>query len=447
MTEPLILKQRDSKTIRAWYMFDWANSAYNLVITTTFFPIYFAGITEAAYGENSVPFLGRTFKNSSLYDYALATAYLFIAILLPILSSIADSYGNKKKFMQFFCYLGGLSCIGLFWFKGEQPSVAWGLLCFMLAAIGYIGSLVFYNSYLPEIAKPEDHDRISAKGFSFGYLGGAAMQIIGFGLVVYFSAHDDNTSGPLFTFLFVGIWWIGFAQITFFSLPKSQVPVRSDTNFLIAGFIELKKVWVQIKALKVLKWFLVAFLFYSMGVQTVMLAATLFGQQALGLPADKLILTILLMQIVAVAGATIISRLSKRFGNIMVLMGVVLLWIAICVAAYLIATMKEYGHDVELYFYVLAAGVGLIMGGVQALSRSTYSKLMPPTRDTASFFSFYDVTEKISIVVGIFTFGYIDEIFGMKNSVLMLIVFFALGFSALLMAKREESYTQVTGHE
>ncbi len=440
MSKLVVIPQRDSKTVRAWYVFDWANSVYNLVITTTFFPIYFAGVTGAAYGENTVPFLGRTFKNSALYDYALATAYLFIAILLPILSSIADSYGNKKKFMQFFCYLGGLACIGLFWFKGDQPNVAWGLACFMLAAIGYIGSLVFYNSYLPEIAKPEDHDRISAKGFSFGYLGGATLQVIGFGLVMYFSSKGDNTSGPLFTFLLVGLWWIGFAQITFFHLPKSAPPLnKPDTSFITSGFIELKKVFVQVKSMKVLKWFLVAFLFYSMGVQTVMLAATLFGKQALGMPADKLILTILLMQIVAVVGATMISRFSKRFGNIVVLMGVVLLWIVICIAAYLIATMKENGHEVEFYFYVLALGVGLIMGGIQALSRSTYSKLMPPTRDTASFFSFYDVTEKISIVVGIFTFGYIDEIFGMKNSVLMLIVFFALGFAALMMAKRKEA--------
>jgi len=437
------MKQRDSKTVRAWYVFDWANSVYNMVITTTFFPIYFAGVTASAYGENSVPFLGRTFKNSALYDYALATAYLFIALLLPILSSIADSYGNKKRFMQFFCYLGGLGCIGLFWFKGAEPSVAWGLGCFALAAIGYIGSLVFYNSYLPEIAKPEDHDRISARGFSFGYLGASTMQIIGFGLVLYFSGKGDNTSGPLYTFLLVGLWWIGFAQITFLHLPKSSPSIaKSKASFLTAGFIELKKVFVQVKSLRILKWFLVAFFFYSMGVQTVMLAATLFGQKALGLPADKLIITILIIQFVAIVGATIISRLSNRYGNLYTLMGAVLLWMVICVSAYLVAVERETGADVELFFYGLAVGVGLLMGGIQALSRSTYSKLMPPTRDTASFFSFYDVTEKMSIVIGIFTFGYIDEIFGMKNSVLTLAIFFAIGLGALLMAKRKESSRQ-----
>jgi len=266
------------------------------------------------------------------------------------------------------------------------------------------------------------------------------MQIIGFGLVLYFSGKGDNTSGPLFTFLLVGLWWIGFAQITFFNLPKSAPPInKPNTSFLTSGFIELKKVLVQVKSLKVMKWFLVAFFFYSMGVQTVMLAATLFGQKALGLPADKLIITILIIQFVAIAGATIISRFSNRYGNLYTLMAAVLLWMVICVSAYLVATKRESGDDVELYFYGLAVGVGLLMGGVQSLSRSTYSKLMPPTRDTASFFSFYDVTEKMSIVIGIFTFGYIDEIFGMKNSVLTLAIFFAIGLGALLIAKRKEA--------
>lgn len=430
------------KTVRAWYMYDWANSVYNLVITTTFFPIYFVAITKAAYGENTVPFLGRNFKSSSLYDYALAFAYLAIAVLLPVLSSIADSRGNKKRFMQFFCYLGGLACIGLYWFSGNQPSVTWGLTCFVLAAIGYVGSLVFYNSYLPEIARPEEQDRVSARGYAMGYIGSVILQIIGFGLVMFYSSRGDETSGPLYTFLLVGLWWIGFAQITFAYLPKNKHEgERFNTSALTAGFIELRKVWSEVRQLPVLKWYLVAFFFYSMGVQTVMLAATLFGAQVLGLPADKLIVTVVVIQLVAIAGAFVMSRLSGRFGNIKVLMGVVFFWVLICVYAYSVATMKEYGENVENHFYLLATGVGLVMGGIQSLSRSTYSKLMPMTNDTASYFSFYDVTEKVAIVVGIFAFGYIDEIFGMKNSVLTLIVFFAVGFLALLVTRvRQKQY-------
>ncbi|ANE52326.1 MFS transporter [Flavisolibacter tropicus] len=422
------------KVINAWAMYDWANSVYNLVITTTFFPIYFAAVTKQAYGEETVPFLGRTFKNSSLYDYALATAYAIIVLLLPILSSIADSRGNKKRFMQFFCYLGGLACCAMFFFKGDQPSVGWGIGCLMLASIGFVGSLVFYNSYLPEIAAPEDRDRVSAKGFSMGYIGSVLLQLVGFGLVLYFSGKGDNSSGPLYTFLLVGLWWMGFAQIPFKHLPKGQAAVENHTkNFLTEGFIELGKVWRQVKSMPVLKQFLMSFFFYSMGVQTVMLAATLFGSTVLKLPDTNLIVTVVLIQLVAIAGAVGMARLSTRFGNIQVLIGAVIFWIVVCVSAYFIANLAEQGINTEYYFYGLAVAVGLVMGGIQAISRSTYSKLMPVTKDTASFFSFYDVTEKVAIVIGMLSFGVIDEFLGMKNSVLSLVLFFCIGLYGLVI--------------
>src|SRR3984893_12680168 len=240
-----IMQTASKKVINGWAMYDWANSVYNLVITTTFFPIYFNAVTKNAFGEDNVPLLGRTFKNSALYDYAAAFAYLLLALLLPILSSIADSKCNTKRFMQFFCYLGSLSCIGLFWFNGY--SVGWGIICFVLAAIGYIGSLVFYNSYLPEIAAPKDQDRVSAKGFTMGYIGSVLLQIIGFGLVLYFSSKGDKTSGPLYTFFLVGLWWRGFAQITFARLPPSQpASQKKEGNFLTQGFKELRKVYNQL---------------------------------------------------------------------------------------------------------------------------------------------------------------------------------------------------------
>lgn len=415
-------------------MYDWANSVYNLVITTTFFPIYFLAVTKGAYGEDTVPFLGRIFKNSPLYQYTLSLSYLTIALLLPILSAIADSRGSRKKFLRFFCYLGGAGCIGMFWFKGAQPSVEWGLFCFVCATVGYCGSLVFYNSYLPQIASAANQDKVSARGYAMGYIGSVILQMVGFGLVIYFSSKGDNVSGPIFTFLLVGVWWIGFAQFTFRGLPRGHVQTLKHSVW-IDGFVALGKVWTRVRKLAVLKWYLISFWFYSMGVQTVLLAATIFGQKTLGLPSDKLIITVVLIQIVAIAGAFLMARLSSSFGNLSVLMAVVLLWMTCCVAAYFVAVLKEAGYSAEFYFYGLAVAVGLVMGGIQALSRSTYSKLMPETDDTASFFSFYDVTEKFAIVIGTFTFGYIDEIFGMKNSVLMLIVFFAFGFVGLIITR------------
>lgn len=439
------MQTASKKVINGWAMYDWANSVYNLVITTTFFPIYFLALTDFKYGEDTVPLLGRDFKNSALYNYALAAAYGVIVLLLPILSSIADSRGNKKRFMQFFCYLGGLACAGLFFFGVNNPDVGWAVACFMLATIGYTGSLVFYNSYLPEIASPEDRDRISAKGFSLGYIGSVILQLVGFGLVVYFSGQGDDWSGPQWTFLLVGLWWIGFAQIPFARLPRSLPAVEKHSrNFLTEGFIELGKVGRQVRGLPTLKRFLFSFLFYSMGVQTVMLAATVFGDRVLKLPSTNLIITIVLIQLVAIIGAVGLARLCRYYNNIKVLIGVVIFWILICLAAYEVANMAERGINAEYYFYGLAIAVGLVMGGIQSISRSTYSKLMPETRDTASFFSFYDITEKIAVVVGIFVFAYIDERLGMKNSVLSLIVFFSIGLLGLFLT---HSKTKQQGYE
>ena len=476
-----VIQTAPKKVINGWAMYDWANSVYNLVITTTFFPIYFIAATRHHFKSENITFLGRTFINSSLYDYSLAAAYLLIALLYPVLTSIADTRGNKKNFMRFFCYMGAAGCSLLYFFDGSNLGL--GILCFMLASMGYVGSLVFYNAYLPEIAAPEDQDRVSAKGYAYGYIGSVILQILGFILVVVIK--DDPFLGPRLTFLLTGLWWAAFAQLTFAVLPKVNKPPRSKTNVFKTGFIEVKKVFQEVRKLAVLKRFLRGFFFYSMGVQTVMLASTLFGSKLLGLDDTKLIVTVVLIQLVAIVGAVAMSRLSARYGNLRVLMGVVVFWILICVAAYTTAQraealkpfkekiaaldkqkeelvkrnasdaeagqvegqlsqahleMEPLQTPIEYSFYALALGVGLVMGGIQSLSRSTYSKLMPETKDTASYFSYYDLTEKIAIVIGMLSFGVIEEITGsMKNSILFLIIFFAIGliwlYSALLKQK------------
>ena len=429
------MQTASKKVIRGWAMYDWANSVYNLVITTTFFPIYFTAVTKKQYGGEIVPFLGRKFINSSLYDYSLAVAYLFIALLYPVLTSIADTRGNKKAFMQFFCYMGAAGCSLLYFFNGANLWL--GILCFMMAAMGYVGSLVFYNAFLPEIAAPEDRDRVSAKGFSYGYIGSVILQIIGFILVLTITSNPFLA--PRITFLLVGIWWAAFAQITFSVLPESRSTGSISPRVIAEGFSEMKKVYQEIKKLPVLKKFLRGFFFYSMGVQTVMLAATLFGSKLLQLEDTKLIVTIVIIQLVAIPGAVWMSRLSEKFGNLRVVIGIVLFWILICLAAYYTARFKEMGGNPEMGFYLLAIAVGLVMGGIQSLSRSTYSKLMPETKDTASYFSYYDFTEKVAIVIGMFSFGLIEEITGsMKNSVLSLIIFFVIGLGWLVDARKKQ---------
>jgi UMF1 family MFS transporter len=425
------MQTASKKVINGWAMYDWANSAYNLVITSTIFPAYYDAITTLTDKagniiSHKVRFAGIKIESASLYNYALALAYFVIAIISPILSSIADYKGNKKAFMQFFCYLGSIACCVLFWFTKNTLSL--GIIACILAAIGYCGSLVFYNAYLPEIAAENDRDDVSAKGFAYGYVGSVILQIICFVFVLkpeWFGITDAGFA-PRLSFLLVGLWWMGFAQITFARLPKSTAnKIGQQTQIIYHGFRELKKVWQQAKQMPVLKTFLLAFFFYSMGVQTVMLAATLFGSQVLQMATSNLIACILIIQIVAIGGAYIMAKLSDKFGNFKILLFVVIIWIAVCVAAYFITT--------ELQFYVVAGVVGLVMGGIQSLSRSTYSKIMPETKDTASFFSFYDVTEKIAIVIGMFSFGFIQQITGnMRNSIIALMVFFIIGMLLLI---------------
>jgi UMF1 family MFS transporter len=418
--------KNNKKTIRAWAMFDWANSAYNLVITSTIFPAYYVAITSNSVTNNHVTFFGHSFVNTALSDYTLAAAYLVVAMLLPILTSIADYRGNKKIFMQFFTWLGALSCGMLYFFKAGTLEVS--MLFFGLAAIGYSGGFVFYNSYLPEIATLDMQDRVSAKGFTYGYIGSVILQLICFAFVLkpdWFGITDASFPARL-SFLLVGVWWLCFAYIPFTILPKGSPNANSHQHDLIrGGFIELGKVWKQVKNMPVLKRYLPGFFFYSMGVQTIMLVATSFGAKELKMETSSLIQIILIIQLVAIGGATLMSRLSEKYGNIEVLAGVVIIWICTCIAAYFTTTSTQ--------FYVLAIIVGLVMGGIQSLSRSTYSKLIPQDiPDSASFFSFYDVTEKLAIVGGMFSFGLVDDITNsMRNSTLVLCVYFVIGLILL----------------
>ena len=427
------MQTASKKVVNGWAMYDWANSSYNLVITSTIFPAYFEAITgdgNEATLSDKVHFLGMDFINTSLYNYSLAFAFLVVAIISPLLSSIADLRGNKKKFMNFFLTMGSLACAGLFFF--DKTTLGLGVTCMIIGCIGFWGSLVYYNSFLPEIAAPEDRDRISAKGFAYGYVGSVLLQLLCF---VFVMKHDlfgmSETRGSQLSFLSVGIWWWGFGQLSLSRLPKS-VPAghAGQSSSLMNGYRELSKVFRQLTQLPLLKRFLFAFFFFNMGVQTVMLAATLYGKSELQLPTQNLIIAILIIQLIAIPGAYAISKLSSVLGNLNALMVCVLVWIGICIGGYLLPRKGV------MEFYILATVVGFVMGGIQSLSRSTYAKFMPETKDTASFFSFYDVTEKIAIVIGMFSFGFINELTGsQRSSVLALMVYFIIGFFLLMYAK------------
>lgn len=420
----------DKKLINAWTFYDFANSSYPLVITSAIFPIFYVNVTATkdAAGtiiSDTVNLFGRDFKNTEIYDYVVALSFIIVALTSPILSGIADYSGSKKKFMQFFCYLGSISCASLYFFSKDD--LFFGLLSILFASVGYWGSVVFYNAYLPEIANPIDHDKVSARGFSMGYLGSAILLIINIVLIKAFNMPAK------YSFISVALWWICFAQITFAKLPTGTNTHAAEGSVIFKGFRELVKVWNELKHIKRLKRYLLAFFTYSMGVQTVMLVAVMFAKKEIvGIEDSNLITSVLLIQFVGIGGSFIFSRLSKKIGNIKALGVSLFIWIAIC-----------YGTYAYVYtpssFYVVACFVGFVMGGVQSLSRSTYSKLLPETEDHASYFSFFDVCEKIGIVVGMFSFGLIEGLTGgMRNSILALIFFFITGFLILLTIPKND---------
>jgi UMF1 family MFS transporter len=431
------MEKGSKKLENAWAMYDWANSSYNLVITSTIFPAYYVAVTSSKMaGELSyVNFFGLKIINTALQNYALATVFLIVSFLSPILSSIADFRGNKKAFMKAFTLMGAISCSMLFFFTPEK--VEYGIIFFAIAALGFWSSLVFYNSYLPEITFPEDRDRVSAKGFAMGYIGSVILQLICFLIILkpgWFGLDNgDKTLGPRISFLLVGLWWFGFAQITFRALPSNtNINKVLKKHIIINGFHELKLVLDQVKQLIALKRFLFSFFLFSVGVQTVMLVAASFSKKEI-FPKDedepKLLLTIILIQLVALFGALLMSKLSKKIGNIPTLLVAVSIWVAICICGYFVTSQTQ--------FYILAAFVGLVMGGIQSMSRSTYAKLLPKTEDTTAFFSFYDVTEKIALTIGLYLFASNEELTGsMRNSILVLMVFFILSFFALLYTRK-----------
>ena len=423
------LQKGSKKLLDAWAFYDWANSVYTLTIASAVFPIFY----EALFSDRDhyIDVFGLHLKNSALISFITAFAFLLVAFISPLLSGIADYVGNKKSFMKFFCYLGVLSCMGLYWFNLENVYI--GLVFYFLGLIGYWGSLVFYNSYLPDIAFVEQQDKISAKGYAMGYIGSVILLIINLAMIMkpkFFGITGTEGEAAMkamrYSFVMVGVWWILFSQYTYYFLPKGNKNANRKVSHHVVfnGFKELKKVWILLKENTALKRYLGSFFVSSMAVQTVMLVATYFGAQEIAWPSKAesttgLIICILLIQLVAVVGAVLTSRASEKFGNIATLIVINCFWVLLCAGAFFITA--------PIQFYVMASLVGLVMGGIQALSRSTYSKLLPETEDTASFFSFYDVAEKIGIVIGMLVYGIIDQITGSPRlAIVFLGVFFVM---------------------
>lgn len=435
------------KLLKAWIFYDWANSVYSLTIVSAVFPIFYGLLFKIA-NITHIELFGLNFKNTAVITFITALAFLVVVLLSPILSGIADYLGNKKTFMKFFCYLGAISCIGLYWFSLEN--IYLGLLAYFGGVVGFWGSIVFYNSYLPDIALPEQYDEVSAKGFIMGYLGCTLLLIFNLAMVMYptyFGIGGDEVEATQkamrISFVTVGIWWIVFSQYSFHYLPNFEKGRgKISKSIIFNGYKELRSVWKKLKESKRLKMFLFAFFVYSMGVQTVMLVAAYFGEQEVQWKNTEertigLITSILIIQLVAMLGAKLTVWGVKKIGKIWVLIVLNCVWVTICIIAYFVY--------LPIHFYATAMLVGMVMGGIQTLSRSTYSAYLPETKDTTSFFSFYDVAEKIGIVIGMGIYGVIDQLTNsMRNSVIFLIVFFGLGvFLLVKVLKLEQLHKKI----
>ncbi|OZV66621.1 MFS transporter [Winogradskyella aurantia] len=426
------LKKGSKKLLNAWAFYDWANSVYTLTIVSSIFPIFYSALFISE--VKIVTAFGYEFKSTALITFVTAFTFMVVAVMSPILSGIADFVGNKKNFMKFFCYVGSAGCIGLYWFSLDRIHLS--LLFYFMGLIGYWGSLVFYNSYLPDIAFKEQQDSVSANGFSMGYIGSVLLLILNLAMVMSQDDPGDKLQMMRYSFITVGLWWALFSQYTFIVLPKGRSSGNKLTrHILFNGFKELKGVWIQLKQDLRLQRYLYAFFVFSMAVQTIMLVAVYFGEEEIKWGSSEakttgLITSILVIQLVAIIGAILTSRASSKFGNIKTLIFVNVIWMSLCVYAFF---MKS-----PVQFYIAASLVGLVMGGIQSLARSTYSKFLPETEDTTSYFSFYDVAEKIGIVIGMLIYGFIDQITGsMRNSILFLVIFFFVGVILLYRVPKE----------
>ncbi|MBR5168587.1 MAG: MFS transporter [Salinivirgaceae bacterium] len=424
----MAIEKNNRKVISAWCSYDIANSVYSLIVAAALFPIYYERVTAGAFADGVVSIFGHCIKNTVLYDYSIAIGYAFIILITPLLSGIADMGGYRKRFMVLFTIIGSTACSGLYFFTGGN--IGFGLLMTILAVVGWAGATVYYNSFLPIIATPRLHNIVSAKGFAWGYLGSMILFIFSI-IIIYtwkFWGFGSEEAAYRFSFLLVGIWWIGIATFSFRYLTEFKAKTKIDTSILAKGFKEIATVAKNLFRQQVMNLFLVSFLFLSMGVQTILLVATLFGSAELHIGTIELIIVILLIQFLAMFGSVVFARVSNRYGNFTSLLIMLSVLVVICVAGYFIQN--------TIQFYILATFLGFVMGGIQSQARSTYAMLIPPdTTDTASYFSFYDITEKIGIVIGMFGFGFIEQISGsMRNSVALLSVFFIIAFVAMAFA-------------
>jgi UMF1 family MFS transporter len=412
------------KEIFGWGMYDFANSAFATTISSVVFNVYF---TQVVVGESGADIFGHKIPASSLWGYTVSLSVILVIFTSPILGAIADFSGTKKKFLFLYCYLACLFT-GLLFFAKEGDYI-FAMILYVLANYFFAGSLGFYNAFLPEISTKENIGRISGFGWALGFIGGGillAINLVMIRLPELFGIPDRDHLPVRFVILSVAIWWAVFAVFTFLLVRERRwgSPVPVGESYLRMGFKRLVLTFKKVRQHKELFKFLITFLIYNEGIETVIVMAAVFASELLGMSQSEIVTLFLLGQIVAFSGSLLLGYFADKFGNKQAIILSLVVWCAVVVWAYFIKTTYE--------FWTMGVFIAFILGGSQAVSRSLFG-LFTPRENTAEFFGFYALSGKFSSAIGPFTFAFIRHAFdSIRVAVIALIVFFALGFLLVL---------------
>lgn len=412
------------RTQLGWYFYDWANSVFSTTVITVFLGPYLTSVAEAAADRDGfVHPLGIPVRAGSVFPYAVSLSVLLSVLVMPLVGAVADRSGRHRVLMGVFAYLGAAATAAMFLLRGDRYLLGTGLL--VLANVAYAVSVVLYNAFLPTVASPEERDAVSSRGWAFGYAGGALLLVLN---LVLYQGHEafgvSEGDAVRICLASAGVWWAGFTL-----LPLARLPERAGAgpaDHAGSGFRQLRTTLREMRRYPLTLLFLGAYLCYNDGIQTVISQASLYGSRELGMPQGSLVVAVLMVQVLAVGGALLLGRLARRYGAGRTILGSLVAWCATVAVGYVLPAHRP------VWFFGLAALIGLVMGGSQALSRSLFSHLVPPGRE-AEYFSVYEVSDRGTSWLGPLVFGAAFQATGSyRVAILSLLVFFAVGFLALL---------------
>lgn len=419
----------DRREILGWTMYDWANSAFSTTVIAALLGPYILNLAESS--TTPLRLLGTEIEPAAIFPFATSLSVLLQVLFLPLLGVIADFTNLKKRMLLAFAYVGAAATILLFFIRTDMPglgtngAVLLGSLLYLLANLSFGAALVFYNAFLPEIASPANRDTVSSRGFAYGYLGGGLLLLANFGLLLMM---DDTALAVRISLASAGLWWLLFTYL----YPHQRLQQRDaarrlppGTNFFVYGFRQVTHTLndMRTKYPMTLR-YLIAYLIYNDGIQTVIVVASSFAADEIGIPADRLLLLVLLIQFVAFGGAFLFGHLARRLGAKQAIMISLVIWAVVVILAYAILYN-------EIQLFILGALIAIVLGGSQALSRSLFAQMIPRDHE-AEYFGFYEISERGTSWLGPLLFAVAVQLTGSQRvAILALILFFVTGLLLL----------------